>query len=186
MRIWKFAPLPLLALVMACATYSVRYDFDSHATFASYKTFDWYAASRFAKDKGVKVDNPIMDRRVSYAVEKELNARGYKRETAADPDFLVTYYPVWQEKKYWSSTQLGWGYWGFRPFGINIGTSIGQEHKYKEGTIVLEIVDFKTNQMVWQSVAEGALTDLDSPEKADSMVAKAVHDMLNQFPPQKP
>jgi len=187
MKTWKLLPLSLGFLLTACATYRVRFDYDTRAEFSTYKTFNWYAASPLAKDKGVAVDNPIMDRRVAAAVEQELVNKGFRREAAADPDFLVTYYPIWQEKTYQTATHLGWGSWGFRPhFGIGIGTTVAREQRYKEGTIVLEIVDFKTNQMVWQAAAEGALTELRNPEDADQVVNGAVKKLLEKFPPTKP
>lgn len=187
MTTWKLLPLSLGILLVACAPYRMRYDYDTRTDYASYKTFDWYAASRMAKEKDRTVDNPIMDRRVAAAVEQELVNKGFRRETTTDPDFLVTYYPIWQEKRYQTATHLGWGSWGFRPhFGIGIGTTVAREERYKEGTIVLEIVDFKTNQMVWQGAAEGALTELRNPEDADAVVNGAVKKLLEKFPPTKP
>jgi hypothetical protein len=56
---------------------------------------------------------------------------------------------------------------------------------YKEGTIVIEIVDFRTNQMIWQGAAAGALTGLENPEDANEVVPKAVRDILAKFPPTK-
>jgi hypothetical protein len=170
----------------ACASFSVRYDYDSRANYTAFKTFDWYAASRMGKDKDRPVDNPIMDRRVAAAVEQELTTRGFRRETSADPDFLVTYYPVYRERHYVTSQHLGWGTWGFRPFGMGFSTSTSQEHVYKEGTLILEIVDFKTNQLIWKAAAEGALTELRTPEEADAAVNQAVRQMLERFPPTKP
>jgi hypothetical protein len=64
-----------------------------------------------------------------------------------------------------------------------MGVSTSQVHHYKEGTIVIEIVDYKSNQMIWQGAAAGALTGLNSPEKADEAVPRAVHDILAKFPP---
>lgn len=183
---WKILPLALGLLLTACATFNVRYDYDSRADYSTFRTFDWYASSRMGKDKDRKVDNPIMDRRVAGAVEQELANRGFKRETVADPDFLVTYYPVYREKRYQTAQHLGWGSWGFRPFGIGISTVTSQERVYREGTIVLEIVDFKTNQLVWKAAAEGALTELRTPEDADEVVNRAVKQMLERFPPKKP
>jgi hypothetical protein len=186
MKKWTFLSLVLGLLLTACMNYNVRYDYDSRANYSSFKTFDWYASSRLGKDKGQKVDNPIMDRRVAAAVEQELATRGFKRESTADPDFLVTYYPIYQEKRYMTAQHVGWGTWGFRPFGIGISTTTRQEHVYKEGTLVLEIVDFKTNQLVWKAAAEGALTELRNPEDADEVVNRAVRQMLERFPPKKP
>jgi hypothetical protein len=186
MKKGTFLALTLGLLLAGCTNYNVKYDYDSRANYTTFKTFDWYAASRMGKDKDRTVDNPIMDRRVAAAVEQELATRGFRRETTADPDFLVTYYPVYQEKRYRTSQHMGWGSWGFRPFGIGLSTTTSQEHVYKEGTLVLEIVDFKTNQLVWKAAAEGALTELRTPEDADEVVNRTVHRMLERFPPTKP
>ena len=185
MKKWRFLPLAFGLLLTACATITVRHDYDVRADYSVYRTFDWYATSRLAKGQERKVDDPIMDHRVAAAVEQELAARGFRHETTADPDFLVTYYPVYREMKYHTAEQVGWGTWGFHPFGISISTGTSQEHRYTQGTLVLEIVDFKTNQRIWQSSAEGALTDLKDPESADRKVARGVKQMLEKFPPKK-
>ncbi len=166
-----------LALLTGCAGYQVRYDYDVTASFAGYKTFDYYTSK-----KGTGGTTSLMDTRVRTALERELQAKGYRMETHADPDFLVTYYPVVRQRRYRTTTHLGWG-WGYRPFYGRMGTSVSQVHTYKEGTIVIEIVDFKSNRMIWQGAAEGALTGLDDPEQANEAVARAVHDILEKFPP---
>jgi hypothetical protein len=171
------ALLPLV-LLAGCSSYRVTYDYDVTASYARYKTFDYYTS----KKKGTGGTTGLMDKRVRAAVERELQAKGFVLETQADPDFLVTYYPVVQERRYRTTTRVGWG-WGYRPFYGGVGTSVSQVHKYKEGTIVIEIVDFKTNQMIWQGAAAGALTGLDTPEDADEVVPRAVRDILAKFPP---
>lgn len=182
MRSLRYFPLLLGLLLTACSSFAIRYDYDARAAYSRYKTFDWYAASRYAKEQSRGVENPLMDRRVKGAVERELTARGYALEAKSDPDFLVTYYPVYQERRYRTATHLGWG-WGYRPWYGGMGTTVVQEHHYQEGTIVLEIVDFKTNQLIWKAAAEGALSGLENPEDADEVVTKAVKQMLDRFPP---
>lgn len=177
------APTAALALLTACSSYSVKTDFDRSAHYASYRTFDWYAASKRAKAQARGTENPIMDRRVHGAVERELAAKGYRLETAADPDFLVTYYPVYRDRKLHTSTSVGTGFgrrWGY---GVGMRFTAHDVRHYKEGTIVLEIVDGRSNQLVWQAVAEGALTGLDQPEEAEAQVGKAVRELLESFPP---
>jgi len=171
------AALLALALLGACSSYHVTYDYDVTASYGRYKTFDYYTSK-----KGTGGTTSLMDKRVRAAVEKELQARGFSMETKADPDFLVTYYPIVQERKVRSTVHLGWG-WGYRPFRGGIGTSSTRVQRYQEGTIVIEIVDFKSNQLVWQGAAAGALTGLENPEDADEVVARAVADILARFPP---
>lgn len=174
-----------LALLGACSQVQIRYDYDARAAYASYKTFDWMAASKRAKEKARNVDNPIMDRRVKGAIERELLAKGFKAEGSADPDFLVTYYPVYQDRAVRTTTHMGMG-WGYRPWwGVHTGTTVSQVHTYKEGTIVVEIVDFKTNQLIWHGAAIGALTGLETPEDAEEVVTREVRRLLDGFPPHR-
>lgn len=186
MNRFKMAAAALgLALLTACSAYSVKTDYDPTIAYSSYKTFDWYAASKRAKGKGSGTD-PLMDRRVRAAVQAVLEAKGFKQETVGEPDFLMTYYPVYQNRRYRTTTTFGGGYgWGWRHWGYGVGTrfSTSQVHKYREGTIILEVVDSKSNQLVWQGAAEGALTNLDNPEDAQEQVTKAVRDLLADFPP---
>ena len=171
-----------LALLSACTTIPVRYDYDKHTSWTTYKTYDWYAASARAKGKAAGVENPLMDNRVRRAVEKELTARGYRLEKEGAPDFLVTYYPTYQNRTVVTTTGL-YGGWGYRPFGYGLSTHLNEIHQYRDGSIVLEIVDNKTNQLVWQAVGEGALNGLVDPRDADEQVGDAVKQILARFPP---
>jgi hypothetical protein len=166
-----------LALLGACSSYNVTHDYDVTASFGRYKTFDYYTSK-----KGTGGTTSLMDKRVRAAVENELKAKGFSMETKADPDFLVTYYPIMHDRKVRTTVRMGGG-WGYRPFYGGVSTASSQVRHYKEGTIVIEIVDFKSNQMIWQGAANDALTGLDSPEEANEVVPKAVHDILAKFPP---
>ncbi len=166
-----------LALLLGCSGYSVNYDYDVTASFGRYRTFDYYTTK-----KGTGGTTSLMDKRVRAAVEKELQAKGFAMETRSDPDFLVTYYPVVKDRKVRTTTRVGVG-WGYRPVYGRVETTTSQVKHYKEGTIVIEIVDFKSNQMIWQGAAVGALTGLASPDDADEVVPKAVRDILAKFPP---
>lgn len=184
MKTFRLLPMILGLLLMGCSGFSVRYDYDQRTDFSPYKTFDWYSARRVAKEP--KPENSIMDRRVAEALEKEFTARGFTRETKADPDFLVTYYPVYQEKRYQSATHLGWGSWGGHSgTGVGIGTTFPVVDGYEEGTLMVEVTDFKTDKMIWQAAAVGALTGLKNPEDANEVVGVAVKKLLEKFPPIK-
>ena len=171
------AALLSLALLGACSSYNVTYDYDVTASFARYHTFDYYTSK-----KGTGGTTTLMDKRVRASVEKELLTRGFAMETKADPDFLVTYYPIVKNRKVRTTVRSGWG-WGYRPFYGGVGVATSSERNYQEGTIVIEIVDFKTNQLIWQGAADGALTGLNNPEDANDVVPKAVRDILAKFPP---
>jgi hypothetical protein len=171
-----------LALLGGCTGVAVRYDYDRQATFSTYKTYDWYAASPQAKGKARNVDNPLMDRRVRQAVERELGARGYQLLKSGEPDFLLTYYPVYQDRAVVTSTGL-YPAWGWHPMGFGMATQFREVQHFREGSIALEVLDGKSRQVVWQAVGEGALSGLEDPRDADERVGNAVRQILAKFPP---
>ncbi len=172
--------LPAFVLLTACS--NVKYDYDVSQDFSRYKTFDLYAPGRHGKGG----EESLMDKRVRVAVAAELQAKGFAQETVADPDFLVACYPVYRTRHYRTTTRVGFGGGGwYRPWGYRVGTSFSQRHSYQEGSLVIEIVDANTNQLVWQGSDPGVFTGLDDPERANDAVASAVKDTLAKFPPQR-
>lgn len=181
----RFLLVPALLLLTACSGYSVRYDYDPGAAFRGYRSFDWYASSKRAQGRKAE-EHPLVDRKVRAAVEQELQAKGFRRESASEPDFLIAYYPVYQTRRTRTHTSVGFGGPGWRrPWGYGVGVRFGstQTHVTKEGSIVLEIVDGRSNQLVWQATAEGALSNLDDPQESQARITQAVRDLLERFPP---
>lgn len=172
------------ALLLGCAPYTLRLDYDPGTGFGTYRTFEWYAASRRAQGRRAGEGGELMDRRIRAAVEARLQAAGYALAAGREPDFLVTAYSSFRERRYRTTTTVGFGAAGrFRPWGYGVGTRFSEVHRIREGTLVLEIVDGRTHQLVWQAVAEGALTGLDSPDEAQARVARTVAELLERFPP---
>ncbi|HTL98686.1 MAG TPA: DUF4136 domain-containing protein [Holophagaceae bacterium] len=182
MRPLRLFAVPALLLLTACS--SVKYDYDVTQDFSRYRTFDLYAPGRHAGGTRTPEDT-LMDKRIRAAVAGELQAKGFAREEVADPDFLVACYPVYRARRYRTRTTVGIGGGGwYRPWGYRVGTSFSQVHEYRQGSLIIEVVDARTNQLVWQGTDEGVLTDLDDPDQANDAVASAVKDTLAKFPPQ--
>jgi hypothetical protein len=174
---------PAALLLLGCVPYTVKHDYDPGADFRAYRTFEWYASSRRAKGREAG-GSQLLDRRVQAAVTRQLKAQGFEEAVGAEPDFLVTYYPIFKDRRYRTTTQVGGGAgWRGRRFGYGVGTRFSEVRHYTEGTLVVEIVDGKRNELVWQCAAVGALSNLGDPEEAQEQVAKAVADMLAKFPP---
>ncbi|BDU73922.1 DUF4136 domain-containing protein [Mesoterricola silvestris] len=171
--------LVVLALSLGCAGPEIRFDYDARANYQAYQAYDWYAAPKAA------AGNPILDNRVRRAVEAELAQRGFRRETSADPQFLVTYYPAFAaRRRSRGAVSIGLGMGG-GPVGLGLGLAapLGARSSGQVTSIVLEIKDFKTSQLVWKAAAEDVLDGSESPEDADAAVTEAVRKMLKRFPP---
>ena len=180
-----WSSLAVLGLFLGCSGPALHFDYDSKANYSSYHSYDWYAASKGAQSRGAGASNTLVDTRVRRAVEAELAARNFRKETTADPDFLVTYYPVYLPRtgrRPHVGIGLGLGGRGMG-LGVGVGAPIGPRPSGQIGNNVLEIQDYKTHLLVWKAVAEQVLDDTDTPEDAELDVARAVKKMLEKFPP---
>lgn len=181
MKYLKLIPLALaLSVLGGCVHSRIRYDYDVRTNYGAYRTFNWAPRGKVSEPaKSEPFRNQLMDKRVKQAVERELEAKGYKLLSTAEPDFHIHYFPVYQERMVQSTTHLGWGRrW-------HMGTSMSEIYTFTEGTIVLEVTDCSTKQLVWHGAAEGALTGLDNPEYAEEVVSREVKRLLSNFPPGK-
>lgn len=186
-KLW--AGMAFVVLALGCAGPEVHTDYDVTAGFAAYHSYDWYAAPPATQALSEGVRSPFLDARVRQAVEAALAARHYRRETHAEPDFLVTYYPVYQVR-YGGGPYLGTGmvFGGFRGPGVGIGVAgpVGGWAADRLGSIVLEIEDGRTHHLVWKAEAVDVLDPSASPEDSAQDVAQAVQKMFLQFPPRTP
>lgn len=181
MRLGMFAAPAVLALLTGCAGYTVKHDYDLRTEFKAYKTYDWTTGKGTGK---ARPGDTILHNRVSFHVDQVLAAKGFRLEKQGDPDFLVAFTPVFHTRKVRTTTTLGLGL-GFRvgPFRMGGRTAVGETRTYPEGSIILEVIDCRTKQLVWEATAEGALTGTESAEAADEKAADAVKRLLEDFPP---
>jgi hypothetical protein len=167
-----------LVALLGCSGPNVRYDYDARANFAGYRTFAWQGAPRGGSGE---FDNPIMKSRVQRTVMAALAAKGFQEQAGAEPDFLVTSYPVIQSSRS-HQAHVGVGF-GLGPVGLGVAGPVGDRRREWVGGLVLEIQDFRTHTVVWKATADAALQSSDNPEEADAAVKSAVDGMLRRFPP---
>ena len=154
----------------------VTVDVDQSANFSTYKTFGWSG--------GAVARNPIIGQLIINAVESELTARGLIRNDA-NPDIKVavvaaagmdiqTVGPTWN---------VNYGVWGgyTNPAAMmNITT----------GTLLLDLVDVKTERSVLRGVAKETLNRPASADVAadarsvEKLIKKSVSKMFKKYPAQ--
>ena len=76
---------------------------------------------------------------------------------------------------------FGGGGWRWRGFG-GFGESTTTEQDYKEGTLVIDLFDGKTKQLIWRGSTESVLSD--KAEKNEKNLDKGVAKMFKNFPPE--
>ncbi len=57
--------------------------------------------------------------------------------------------------------------------------------EYETGTLIIDLVDRRRNELVWRGSGESRLSKHPTPEKTDKKVAKVVGAILAKFPPSK-
>lgn len=157
----------LAAALTGCSAISVTTDWDHTADFAGYRTFKWAPTQKGNEFRAG--DLSLLDARIRRDVNSELADHGMilDQEGAAD---LLLVYRVSSRRRV--DVYRGSGYW--RPYGRIVDVD-----RYREGTLLLMMVDPKEDQVVWEGAAVAAIRSGEGEEQ----VKKAVHKILKDFPP---
>ena len=169
-----FCLLVLTALgCWSCSSVSINVDYDHDTDFSQYQTYRWMPQEQRAPEQ-MSVEHSFLEKRIKDAVEAELRAAGYKRARMEEPDFLVAYHIGARDKV--DVTRYGYRY---GPHGRWGGPRV-EVRRYKEGTLILDLVDPGTRELFWRGTARGALRDITTG--ADE-VRGVVSRILTGFPP---
>jgi len=178
-----------LLLCTGCATFSVNYDFDPEADFASLKTYAWSPIPEKAPM------NELTMKRIKIAVDKQLKAKGLTVTSSENFDMLIALNTA-REKRV-DVQEWGYGhddrdYSNDRWYpGRMPATADGRDYfeyrrgvdsyEYEVGTLVLDFVDAKKKELVWRGTASGVI----DPGKTAEQINEVITKMLENFPPPK-
>jgi hypothetical protein len=178
-----------LALV-ACAPIKVVTDYKPEAAprMAAYKTYTWLPQPT---GPDTRIYNDITNGRLQGSVDRYLASRGYQKAAADAPaDFAIGWQgSVDQELSITTvNSYYGYGYgggwYGYGPYGPAMGGySDTTVSTYDVGTLILDIVDTASNELVWRGVAEAELMHYEDPEKRQERLDRAITEILQEFPP---
>jgi len=169
--------------MLGCAGLQVRTDYDETVDFRGRTSYAWLEPPLIETPvaEGEVPDpfarNSLLDGRVRAAVERTLEARGF-RKSEEDPAFRLQYFVTLQDKtKIRPST--GGGYYGGR-YGGFVGVGGSSSYDYQEGTLIIDFVDARTGRIAWRGWAVGSNREgYYSAERIERSVTK----ILAQFPP---
>ncbi|MCW8981518.1 MAG: DUF4136 domain-containing protein [Altibacter sp.] len=173
MKVLKFLPLLLLFVVASCTTVRVATDYDREANFSTYNTYAFYKPG-IDKAKISDLDK----KRILRAIDTELMAKGMNKSES--PDLLVSIFTKERERVDVYNNNFGFG-WGWNPwwFGNGYNTSVSTR---TEGTLYIDLIDAKTNELVWQGMGTSNLVTRDI-DKKEERIRKIVNEILAKYPP---
>ena len=152
----KFRVLIVIVLFMIAGpvfAQQIHIDYDKDYDGSGIKTFAWAETSKTS----VAEANPLLHSRILNGIEYYLTLGG-AREVESDPDVYVTYHASTRDQIVVNTTSWGygyprgWGYYGGRSYhsGVPSTTTV---NTYKRGTLVVDVWDAETKQLVWRGVA---------------------------------
>jgi Domain of unknown function (DUF4136) len=152
----------------------VKVDFDKDANFGTIKTF--------ATKIGTSWNNPLSEKRVIDEIEQTLTEKGWTKNEAS-PDAIVVLHGATEKGKTLNTFYSGgYGGYGWRGWGAGgMGTATTTESEYTVGTLVVDIFDAKSKQLLFRGTAQDELSD--KVEKNVKKLAKASDKMFKNFPP---
>ena len=156
---------------------------DPQARFNSYRTFAFEPKLGTDRPDGTR---SIISQTLMNATRAELEARGYKFDEERT-DLVINFYLESEEKiKARSSPTMGGGYHRYRRGAY--GTWGGYETtvtQYTEGTLNLDIVEDYRDQLVWEGVLVGRITEK-TLQNLDEALTLAVQELFKHYPYRAP
>ena len=160
MKIRIFAVVACVLLAAAVYAQKVTTDSNPSAPFGSYGRYAW--------TDGTPAPNPLVEQHIHAMVNAELAWRGLTESNT--PDLYVATHAVTQQHPQLIVNGFGWG----------SGPAASVE-TYAMGTLVVDLYDAHTRQMVWRGVATDSVSD--KPEKDTQRINKALQKMFAKYPP---
>ena len=169
------------AAFTGCSTVSVTTDYDKTANFGKYRT---YALA--SSDKGPPL-SPSNDAALRDTLRTEMAKKGFVEKTSGTPDIAVAKH-AFSKEEVAVNEYTDWGYdsGNYWPYGYgSYGTwaAAPQTHllvnQYTSGTLILDFVDTKTDQLVFRGTGNAVLT---GPEATAGKIAEAVTRIVADFP----
>ena len=165
----------LMAAASAVAQ-DVKTDFDKAFNFASVKTYSIKIGTGWGND--------LSQRRVLAEIDEAITGKGWKKSEDGPADIHVVLHGATDTKRtantFYSGGMGGYGY-GYRGFAGGMGSSTTTVSEYKVGTLVVDMFDSKSKNLVFRGIAEDEISD--KPDKNVKKLEKASAKLFKDFPP---
>jgi len=172
-RLLGFTIAAVFATALAgCATLHVYSFVERGVDVSHYRTYNWAVEAPKATGDPRLDSNPFFDDRVHAAVEKALATRGFEKADSAAAQLLLHYHvSITQE------IDLG-------AADADLGIcSTCTPTVYDAGTLLIDLVDSRTEKLVWRGWAEGGFDNaIDNQHFMEARIDEAVRRIIEKLP----
>jgi hypothetical protein len=139
--------------------------------FSKYHTYKWVTV------EGASHPNQIVDAQIKASIDSQLGAKGLTKTQSDKADLYIDYQVSVSQQRQWNAYGTGMG---FR-FGGGMATATSSTIDI--GTLVLDMYDPSSKQLVWSGRATKTIDPNNSQEKKQKNLDKAMQKLLKNFPP---
>ena len=173
MKILNFLFLTVILTLTSCSTIRVAADYDKEVNFDSYRSYAFYKPGI---DKAEISD--LDKRRILRAIDVELSKKGLTK--SEKPDLLISIFTKEKQRVDIYNNNFGYGwYWNPYWYGGYYGTSMSRT---PEGTLFIDIIDAKTNNLIWQGMGNADLVT-NNIDKKEAKIKEIVSKIMEKYPP---
>jgi hypothetical protein len=182
MKVFKtFLTVLLFSAALTAFGSSTKSDYQKDFDFSRLHTFS-FKTERGSQDR--LATNTIEAQRIKKALAVQLQENGFT-QASDNPDFVVAFYSRVKEKTEINSTGFGygpaWG-WGYGiPYRNRWRWGRGPDiwtYTYTQGCVMADIIDSKTQELVWRGVVKDTVNGIGQSEKQVNSAAK---DLIQRF-----
>ena len=174
----------LLAVGIAlagCSSTKFTSDKDDTVDFTKYSTYEYYGW----QDNSDQILNQFDKERLETSFGNELAKRGMNYVESGG-DAVISLFIVVDQKtsttaytSHYGGGPYGYGYGGWG-WGMGHSTTSYNEYDYLVGTLVIDVFDAETKNLIWQGVATGTVDD--NPQTREKNIPRVVAQIMRQYP----
>lgn len=151
----------------SCSSMRVNTDYDPGYDFSKLTMYYWIP------NPDVSERNKLFDKHFRKIMGDKLKEKGFTPDEN-NPDFLIAYFGDVQRR-------IDVQNWGYRYPGWYGGVEV---YQYDEGTIVVDFVDAKTNDLIYRGTVKAEVNRGNmNTAKRQKRITEAVEKILKNFPP---
>jgi hypothetical protein len=155
----------LLLSAISCAPLPAKYDFDTNVDFSQYKSYQWQ--NRTQRTETIS-DNSLLEKRIHSITEQKMIGRGLDL-VKGKADFLLTHHIVTHERL--DVRDYGTDYfWPYRR------RPMADIYQYTEGTLIIDMLDAKTEALIWRGWATQAINQPSIPQQQLEQILGQIFD----------
>jgi hypothetical protein len=169
----------VLAGCMTTREARVDSDYSYRGNFRHYRTYD------FVTGTGLSADTSRLGQSLREAIQQRFRAQGYRRANRR-PDMLVNFRVYEGDMRFHGFDQEDLSQWIKRNVEESDDTPEDQRHGYQpvrlllaEGTLLVTLIDVKTNRAVWNGYASG-VTVPEGP-MGEVVLKRSVRSILDRY-----